>query len=329
MKHEINFFQHYKDNVVGTAEHLSWDEVTDLFSSHTVSSNKDGYMFNFCEFKRTDFAPAERKIFVDGIDTGERVLKLDANGNLQIGRCADNVLSYNCLVLDYDGNGATLEKIITRFSGYRHLGYTSYNHVIKGVDKMRVVLPFETICPIDEWHKRTASFLQFAGEEIDNSTIAVSRPFYLPSCSADTTQYAECWHVDGVTLDWNYITPTQTYTVPSTSPAPINDVELNEILDELQKHVPLMPYEMRFKLVRAVAQHVSKADAINAMRSRWHDGNLNGKYEAMLSAPLKAGGPTLASAIFEIRKYNPTFKKSNSSTIDNYGETRIHKSMNV
>lgn len=327
MTYEINFFLSNHDNIVRLSEHLQWDDVVGLFSEHTQTEDKDGMMFNFCEYKRTDFAPAERKIYINGVDTGERELKLDNDGQLQIGRLADNVLSYNCLVLDYDGEGATLETAIRRFADYTHLGYTSHNHVIKGVDKFRVILPFATPCPINEWKSRSESFLLFAGKEIDRSTVAISRAFYLPTCPPTATEHTAVWNMDGALLDWTTFAVTKTYTAPTTPPQPVNNVELNEVLDELRKHMPIMPYEKRFALVRAVAQHVSKNEAISAMRSRWDDSSLNGKYEAMLSAPLKANGPTLGSVIFEVRKYNPAFKVA--ATTDQYGEVRIARQAQV
>lgn len=193
--------------MVDQSDDLTWGDMVELFSVHRVTASKNNLMFNTCTFKSTDFLPAERNVYQKGEIAG-RALILNANGGAQPGRFEANVLSYGCLVFDYDGKGNTLESVFTRFQDIRHLGYTSYNHAIKGVDKCRVIVPLLTDIPKDELRRRKKSILDFAQTD-DESTLSISRAFYLPSCPAGAESHAFAWSVDGLEMQWEVFEPAK------------------------------------------------------------------------------------------------------------------------
>jgi hypothetical protein len=200
--YRINIFKNFTDNVVEDYGDLTWPELTDFFSKHRVVEDKNDKMFNCCIFKdqTDDYAPAERDVYDGDIIIG-RVIKLDNNKKPHIGKLATNVLGYSCLVFDYDGAGHTIEKVIERFIDFRHIGYTSFNHKIKGVDKFRIILPLSTDIPIEEYNKRRKSILELANTD-DQSTVYIARSFYMPTCPPQGEKYAETWFNDGYQIEW-------------------------------------------------------------------------------------------------------------------------------
>lgn len=199
-KYRLNFFKNMHDNVVDISEDYTWAELVELFSTHSISSDKDVMMFNTCEFKTEDYLPAEFNVKdFEGNITGRQAIT--RGGKTCVGRLSGNVISYNCLVFDFDGGDNNLENIIERFSNYTHLGYTSFNHVVKGVDKCRVVLPLLNPIPVDEFKLRRKSILSFSNVD-DESTTAIARAFYMPSHTEENTQHAFTWNVEGELCDW-------------------------------------------------------------------------------------------------------------------------------
>jgi hypothetical protein len=281
MNYEITYFSNFRDTHVAVYETVTWEELVMTFSEHTITEVKDDIMFNLCSF-------------------------LDRDGS----RCTDNVDSYYGLILDYDGNGATLEQYIAKFAEFTHLGYTSFNHKVKGVDKFRIVFPFATPCPRAEWELRKECFLDFADKlVVDRSCVSHSRSFYVPACSAENAAFKDSWHVDGATLDWTWFTPPQkpVYVAP-TVVKPTSITDLQKALDELQRHIPTMDNDYRYWIVRAVAKEVGELQAIAECQARWPDAQWNGKYVDQVKK-LKENGPGMGSIINEIRKYNPLYMK--------------------
>lgn len=295
--YEINFFTSSRDAAVRVTEHLLWSQLVELFSVHTVTDNRDrdSYMFNMCSFKKTDFEPS--------LDSDSYT-----DGSVFARRCADNVESYNCLVLDYDGDGVVMADIIELFADYKHLGYTSHNHVVKGVDKFRIILPFATVCPITEWESRKGSVKAFSKCD-DKSTTATSRSFYMPSHAPGNERYAFVWAIDGKELTWEslpVVKPTVTGTKP-VSHTPKSNKQIEHLLNTLVSYYPIMDYTQRRDVTWAVASECSEADAIALMRVRWPDGQYNGKYETYM-AGFDRKGITLGTIVHMIRVYEPTYK---------------------
>ena len=291
----ITYFDNYKDTCVNVFDNVQWKDIVELFAEHQVQADKDGMMFNLCEFdKLTDEFS-------------------NYNENRTDIRCADNVVAYHGLILDYDGNGADLATIIQRFADFTHLGYTSFRHILNddACQKFRVVLPFEVPCPRNEWEIRKENFLQFAGPEIDRSCVSHSRSFYTPACPPEGVQYKDSWSLDGVVLDWRMFTPIAKPVYHNDVVIPLAVSDLQKALDELKNHKPILANEERYWIVRAVAKHVGSQQAITECRSRWPDAAYNGKYELQVRK-LKSDGPGMGSIVFEIRKYNPQYQVMSS-----------------
>jgi len=293
----VTYFSNYKDVCVNTFADVTWNELCSQFKTHEVQADKDGCMFNLCTF--------------------DRLTDLDApyDENRTDKRCFENVIGYDGLILDYDGNGAKLENIIPRFIEFRHLGYTSYRHILNdaGCEKFRIVLPFTDICPADEWEARKANFLEFAGDEVDRSCVSHSRSFYTPACSEEGLAYKDAWSKDGIVLDWRWFVPVVKPVVAQKVYKPMAVSDLQKALDELKKHRPILPNEDRYWLVRAVCRSVGEAQAIIECRSRWPDATYNGKYETM-TKKITPKTPDVGRIINEIRKFNPTYKNNKAAT---------------
>lgn len=288
----ITYFNNFKDTSVNTFCDISWDELVEQFSEHQVQLDKDGMMFNLCQFnKLTDL----ERIYDEGRDDM---------------RCSDNVVAYHGLILDYDGKGADIDTIKQRFDGFKYLGYTSYRHIINDekCQKFRIVFPFVNPCPREDWEIRKEAFLDFAGPEIDRSCVSQSRSFYMPACPPAGVMYKDTWTGEGVDLCWEVFIPAEKPV--ATQPQvviPLAVSDLQKALDELKKHRPILANEDRYWIVRAVAKHVGAQQAIIECRSRWPDAAYNGKYELQVRK-LKNDGPGMGSIVFEIRKYNPQYQ---------------------
>lgn len=292
IKMRITYFNNYKDVKVKLYADLTWDEIVDQFSQHQVADDKDDLMFNLITFNQL----TDESLPYDEHRTDKR--------------CTENVLGYDGLILDYDGNGATLENIIMRFDGFEYLGYTSYRHILndEGCEKFRLVFPFTDTCPRDEWEIRKESFLTFAGPEIDRSCVSQSRSFYTPACPPAGVVHKIAWQASGAVLDWRLFAPAviKPYTAPAVH-KPISVTDLQKALDELKKHRSLLPNEDRYWLVRAVTREIGAVNAIVECRSRWPDAQYNGKYEDQVKN-IVPKTPGIGRIINEIRKYNPEYR---------------------
>lgn len=294
----ITYFNNHKDVVVENYDDLSWPEIAALLSEHLISEVKDDLMFNLCIFDRLT----------------DKSLPYDENRTDK--RCTENVIGYDGLILDYDGNGAKMETIIQRFAEFRHCGYTSYRHILneEGCEKFRIVFPFATTCPVAEWEARKENFLEFAGPEIDRSCVSHSRSFYTPACSEAGVEHKFAWNIDGEVLDWNWFVPVVKAVPVQKTHKPLAVSDLQRALDELQKHRSVLPNEDRYWLVRACCRHVDPSQAIIECRSRWPDAAYNGKYEDMVKK-ISPKGPTIGKIINEIRKYNPNYNQSKKAEL--------------
>jgi hypothetical protein len=223
-KFELNFFTSKYDNEVKVTKHFTWEQLCEKFSTHKITNVKNDEGFICAKFKRDNYRPATRAIYEE-ID-GEKVevsreIKYDREDRTIIGRYAENIITYNCLVLDYDGANVKLEDKQAEFKGFRHIGYTSHNHHIKGVDKFRIILPFKEPCPTEDWRLRQDEFRTFAGVD-DRSTTALARIFFSPTCPEAGLPYKQAWNKDGETLDWKWFAPKKVI-----EPVPLPDVPMS------------------------------------------------------------------------------------------------------
>jgi len=200
-KHSVYFFENRTDNVVQVQELLSFDELVEMFIEPLIADDKDQMMFTCCYYKSCidDYRPAMQGIYENGEKIGERE-KIGQDGMPLIGRYADNVIQYTCLMLDYDG-GFTIPEAIERFIDYVHFGYTSFNHSPE-VNKFRVLIPLKTPIKPDQLKERKKAICKWLGD-VDESCLAIGRAFYVPSCSEQNKGLADRWYNDqGKILDW-------------------------------------------------------------------------------------------------------------------------------
>jgi hypothetical protein len=189
------------DNVADPewATDCEWADIVEMLSTHRPTENKDEQGFILGSFE-TDPELADPAIDNRGKDNEKikwgTVGRLSANLRLQHAAC-----------LDFDG-GTTLEEVATLLvdMNVTHCGYTSFNHQNpdKGsVDKFRVVLPFSTPCPKDEWELRRHNIIEMF-PALDHSTVASARIFYAPAHppTPEAAARAFAWAHNGVMLDW-------------------------------------------------------------------------------------------------------------------------------
>lgn len=207
--YEFHFFKGKFDNEVKPAVFFTWEELCKKFSKHKLTSIKNDEGFVAAKFKTEDYQPATRGIYetIDGEkkEVG-RETKYTSKGETIVGRYSSNIIEYNCLVLDYDGAGVSLQATIDKFKGFSQIGYTSHNHFITGVDKFRIILPFEVPCPREEFQARQEEFRTFAGVD-DRSTTALARIFFSPTCPLAGLKHKRVWNETGTFLDWRIFPP--------------------------------------------------------------------------------------------------------------------------
>jgi hypothetical protein len=115
------------------------------------------------------------------------------------------------LAADFDGI-LSVDEAVERFDGFAYWLYTSYNHLTvcektgRIFEKFRMFFPFVNPCPIREFETRKRAFLRFLNTD-DESCVASSRGFYMPSCPAERMPVSRSWFQDGVWLDWGTFEP--------------------------------------------------------------------------------------------------------------------------
>jgi len=112
--------------------------------------------------------------------------------------------------------------------------------------------------------------------------------------------------------------------VYSGSSTPLNSKEIGEILDELHKYYPSLPYDVRRDVTWAVLSECSEADTIQLMRSRWDDSRLAGKYEVMIAGRTR-DDISIGTLYFMIRQHNPRYRKQAKYKDQNFMDNLMNK----
>lgn len=192
----ISIFKNVK-SPVGEMLELTWDELCTLLddSACLLDKKEDAPLFNPVKFKTLD----EGAQVWDGQDRARRT--------------KENTISYSCLTLDVDG-GVSLSTVKQMLMGYEYYYYTTFNHMkydenLKiNLQKFRVILPFVTPCPRDEYLSRKMAFFAF-NKFVDKASFSGAQPFYGPSCSEINKRFAVNGRCNGKFLDWRDFAPTQ------------------------------------------------------------------------------------------------------------------------
>lgn len=173
MEYKIFPFKNRYDNHVehDKAETLTLDEYIQLLSTHNITHDKDSFAFIAGDFKTLNDNPKPVDKKVNGV-----VIGTIPN---TIARGKENLISINSMCIDFD-EGVTIEQAKETFKDYLYIGYSSFRHQLKGVDKFRMVFPLEQIVTPDEILVRRKGLREFF-KGCDNTTFDIGRIFYLPS----------------------------------------------------------------------------------------------------------------------------------------------------
>jgi hypothetical protein len=123
-------------------------------------------------------------------------LKLDKDGRPYVWRGAVNVAEWSMLPVDIDGE-QTIAQAREFFKAYTYVAYTSFSHLKDGTtEKFRLLLPLEHPVPHQEVEARLPALKTWLGD-VDLSSLAGARGFYLPSCPPEREHLARCWYNEG------------------------------------------------------------------------------------------------------------------------------------
>lgn len=171
MFYKIFPFNNRYDNIVdhSLAADLTLEEYVEVLTHHIQTKIKDSNAFIAGDFKLPGVAePAIKRI---------KDIEVPLPGTVR--RSKENVTLVNSICVDFD-DGVTIEEARTNFKHLFHIGYTSFNHRLKGHDRFRMVFPLENGINPTEVAIRTKSLREYF-KGCDKSTFDIGRLFYLPS----------------------------------------------------------------------------------------------------------------------------------------------------
>lgn len=201
---------------------ITWSKFVEWLPKNrcSIQVKTQSMMINTGQF-RTVADGAVIAVYKDDVinkKTGEVMFKagtprLNSKGLQMPARNKVNMIGYDALALDYD-SGVTLKEILEKFSDYECVYYTTYSHMVTGIEKFRVIIPFTEFCPVGEYTNRSDAFTAFSdGAVVDNTTFSASRAFYLPSNPVGHEEQAVDGHQSGNFLDWRLL--------PVNAPKPV------------------------------------------------------------------------------------------------------------
>jgi uncharacterized protein DUF5906 len=321
----VSLFQRITDNQVLTEKQTvtTWtDFKTDYLSKHEISEEKDDWCFIAASFKgNTDEG-------VELVTDNEGKNKTDKNGNTIIKRVGKNIEQYFLLTLDYD-DGMSVEEAKDKFKSYDFVIYTSYNHLVDGVEKFRVVILLKSPVTPDDIRTRKNTLLKWA-ESVDKSTFSIGRAFYLPSCSQDREEHAQIWDNEGEPLDllsFKQDESTKADVIKSDSEQPVTQTKhkqfnpaIKEAVKNGLKEIGHVKHEIYFKVAAAMSNagmtqqafiEVSQAIKANHDQDYWLDQwknshKLNDISPGYLINLLKEYGIKIPTTSSEEKKNNST-----------------------
>lgn len=181
----------------------TWSEFIEVLTSpHPIVHAEKEHLpaFNAWRYK----LPSDPTVSA-GTDKNGRPLKWFSTTHTR--RIADNALAMSMLVLDFDG-GLPLAEAQNRFAEFEHVGYTSFNHGVDGIDKHRCVLPLTTPLTVSEYRKLKSgiqSWIESDGvTKADPTTYTIGQIFILPAVRPEHQHMAVSWHNPGKLLDPKY-----------------------------------------------------------------------------------------------------------------------------
>lgn len=182
--------------------------------------------------------------------TIEESLDLTESGAVR--RCADNIKLWHGVPVDCDGQ-MTLDEAKARFEKYSYVLYTTFGHqtVNKPYDCFRIFFEIKEPVNNSDFVARKESLQEFIGAH-DKTTLAISRSFYLPSCSKENAHLAVFYCNQGIPLDVMELAPTiEIPYVPDENyeePSPEFRARVLDILSNMHD----MDYEDYWKIASAM-----------------------------------------------------------------------------
>ena len=192
MNYKIFLFNGMFDNKVehSSAQILTLNEYIQILTTHEIAHEKNSHGFIAGDFKHAPAAKeADKKI--------RKVVVGTYPGT--VGRYAENLVNMNSICVDFD-EGVTIEEARERFKDYLYIGYTSFSHQLKGIDKFRLVFPLEKEILASEYQERKKGLLEFF-KGCDKSTFDSARIFYLPSYNPANNVKPVSWFNQGKFFD--------------------------------------------------------------------------------------------------------------------------------
>ena len=272
------------------------------------------------DFITEDYMPAVVKWVDDQGWPRERVLR-DANGNTYIRRCAENVNQLWMMPVDVD-DGLTLAEAKERWSDYRYIAYSSYNHLVDGkTEKFRFLIEYSKPIGNADFALRRKSMQKWLGDGVDMTTLYRSRGFYIPAINPATKDHFFLDFNEGTKLlnpfDFNAEEPPK-FEPSKYKNEEMNDDDRQEILDKLQQ-TTIDSYHVWWQMVQAMksegysASDVMYVSAGNGM----HSSKTTGVKDVQLCKEIYTGCRPqrngMGKLITLIRRDDPNFRKSRKS----------------
>ncbi|GAB3543431.1 hypothetical protein GCM10027343_16820 [Noviherbaspirillum agri] len=193
----ITPFNEMADNAAKSVN-ITWGEFAhSLTAGHSIVSEDKTLLplFNAWRYKDASDPSVDNGIHKNGI-----AVKIFSSTHVR--RHAPNLVEMSMLVLDYDGM-LPITEVNQRFGNYEYVCYTSINHLVEGLDKFRVVLPFSHPMPVADFKRLQLEMKQWAiDQQADESTCDIGRMFILPAIRVEHRSNAQALRNHGVLFDW-------------------------------------------------------------------------------------------------------------------------------
>ena len=153
MKVRVSYGNSAFNNRITKQEKITVEKLYKKLSTPIIREKKDGGFFIFASFKGST-------------------------------RNAESVKKYYGTTLDFDDTTKPIRDIKKFFRNYSYLIHTTFNHRAEGKGiRYRLVLPYDSPITAEENSKVTTELMRKIGaKDVDDSSKAMSRLMYLPSC---------------------------------------------------------------------------------------------------------------------------------------------------
>jgi hypothetical protein len=178
--------------------------IKSIFSNEILPRNRKTYTWeNFCKLLSQPQVVADKgdALLISPVEyvDKEEAAEFTESGNVR--RCSDNVRAWHAIPVDIDGQ-MTIADAQARFADYEYVLYTTFSHqsADKPYDCFRIFFRLANPVSNDDFMSRKAALREFIGSH-DQSTLATSRAFYVPSCSEAGLASAVYYHNVGISIN--------------------------------------------------------------------------------------------------------------------------------